>query len=149
MKELTDLVEKIVTEKTFSLEAAKQVEALKTSFEKTAADRDKISDILDQRNKQLDEKSKEITKLQATLDAIGKERDALKAEQEQAKKAIYEAALHQSVALAYKDAMQIVFRPNSVRETIHRSTPVSVQPTVNTSGYVTNYNSTEEVTKEG
>jgi chromosome segregation ATPase len=149
MKELTDLIEKVVADKTFSLDAMKAVEDLKTRFAKAEADRDRHKEELTVKAKQISSLENDLSIQNAKIKAAEAEIAALKAEQDKAKASISDAALQAAVAAAYKDALHTIFKPNAVRETIHRSTPVSVQPSQQCSGYVQNYMSTEDVLKEG
>ncbi len=149
MKELTDLVEKLVTEKTFNLEAAKAVEDLKEKFRTKDQEHEALRAALKGKSEELIERAKIIADLEAKVKGLEHGLKLLQEQDAKAKTAIYEAERERAVAAAYKDALHTIFRPNAVRETIHRSTPISVQASPQCSGYVQNYNSTEEVTKEG
>ena len=149
MKELTDLVEKLVTEKTFNLDAAKAVEDLKEKFRAKEQECEKHKEAYKAKCDEAARQSKVIADLEARVRELENGLKILRDLDEKAWVSIHEAEKEKAVAAAYKDALHTIFKPNAVRETIHRSMPVSVQPSVNSSGYVQNYNSTEDVIKEG
>lgn len=131
--EITKMIDDLVAEQTFSLDAverikqirdanlqlAGQLEVAEASRKRLAADAAKAQeqrDEADQRAAELGEK------LAAAQDLIAK------AQQYKA-----EAEKQQAVAYAYKDAMQIVFKPHTTRESVCRSVPVAAN------GYVSNH----------
>jgi chromosome segregation ATPase len=148
MKEITDLIEKLVKDKTFSLDAVKAVDELKQKFEAVERERDAHKAKLEevdgkwQRDKStLATRNEEITSLKSEV-------TALKAEQEKAKVAIYEAEMQRAVAYAYKDALYTVFKPNAVREVVQRSQPI-VRSYPQGGDYVEWGSTTETTSKEG
>jgi septal ring factor EnvC (AmiA/AmiB activator) len=144
VKEITDLVEKLVQDKTFSLDAVKAVDELKKKFEAVEKERDYFKTENTSNKQHVAELEKELRLWSDKAKELETQVGALKAEQDKAKASIYEAAMHRAVADAYKDAMQIVFKPNLVRETVAKSVPIAVS-----GGYPTNFCESATIDREG
>lgn len=125
--ELTTLIDKLVTEKTFSVDGVKAIEQLR---QKAAAQEDKIG--------LLEIAAKELKRTYDMIEADrqrlrGKEDTFIKREAElvarEAKVAEHEktAAVAVAKADAFMFALTTVFKPNTVRETIMKSTPMLQQ----------------------
>lgn len=123
--EITDLIDKIVEESTFSV---KGVDAIKALRDKAAAQEREIvslnatikegsaaNDSLRTENGRLKEHN---ARLVAREDDLKKREDAMT-------KIEKEAAVNAAKAEAYRDSMQIVFKPHTVREMVSKSVPVN------------------------
>jgi len=125
MTKLTELIESLIEEKTFSLEGVKAIEEMR---QKAAAQEARIEATANE----IKEARLEILSLEtansklATAMALTEKREHDLAARE---KAAFEnekkAAVSTAESSAYKHAFEIVFRSNTVRETIHHSVPVA------------------------
>jgi regulator of replication initiation timing len=143
MKELTDLVEKLVTEKTFNLDAAVAVENLHKKFERAEQEIARLKKAFEDVTANWREEVELRGKRDDEIRALKQEIASYKANEEKARTSIAEAALQAGIAAAYKDAFHIVFKPNAVRETIHRNIPVAIPGSNGCSGYVNMSTETE------
>jgi len=121
MNDLMKHIDQMVVDNTFSLDALDGIKKLKDGFAELEHERDEAIAKADRAwksytevNAQADEAQKEINILRAQI----AENKSLV---EEARAAIARADKHAAVAAAYKDAMQIVFKPTVVRESIYRS----------------------------
>lgn len=121
MSELTDMIDKMVAEKTFTLEG---VEAIKKLRDRAAEQEGAITKL-----KELDEEHRrELARVRTEL-ASAKEKNTYWAGREEAiagrekvmSNVEKNGAVAEAVAAAYKDAMSIVFKPNMVRESVFRN----------------------------
>lgn len=153
MNGLTQEIEKIITEKTFSLEAADAIRALK----------EKAINL----ENSLQEEKELVKKLRARIEAKENEVKSLTDQvNEQAKRIIEDRQTINSMQAAeregkeakaelrgFTNAMQMVFRPSVVRESIQKRVPVAVEGNRGsngmcaTSGYVVESNESSYIEK--
>ena len=153
----TDLLKQIddlVASKTFNLDALDGIKKLKDDLTKTLEERDSfkrrytdLAEVNKEQSEQIHLQTKRIEQL--TVDLAASE-----AYRAKARESIYEAEKHKAVAEAWQNAMAMVFKPYSVRETVQRNVvkPVEGNPGGNgysaTSGYLANGQESETITKE-
>lgn len=148
MNDIMKQIDQLVADKTFSLDALEGVKAIRDAMIKVEA-----------RNEQLLKENadhiKELTKVRSQLeDERVKTGDLLnqiadmKATTAAGQVAIYDAQKHEAVANAWKEAMQTVFKPNIVRETVNRSIPMAINPGNGGSSYVSSYGESTAVVRE-
>lgn len=119
-------LDELITSSTFSLEALDGIKAMRDKLVEAEANysaqlerNEKLADELRDTRATLVKLREEIARLEAVV--------ASNAHLvEQGRKAIAEADKQQAVAAAYRDAMQIVFKPNTMRETVQSAVPLSV-----------------------
>lgn len=151
---LLQQIDDLVASKTFNLDALDSIKKLKDDLKKTLDERDALQKrydgLYDVNNNQgiaLRESATKIAELKAELTAA-------QALNEAGQKAIYDADKHKAVAEAWQSAMQTVFKPNAVRETIARNVakPVEGNPGGNgycpSPGFLANGQESETITRE-
>lgn len=144
--ELSEMIDALVREKTFSLDAIDAVKAL----------RDKAKDLeqtIERRNGDLATVSKNAANMEREIGALKREIESLSkihdgiAERE-AKVVENEklAAVAKAESAAYKHALETVFRPNTVRERVIDNIPIAVD----SGGYssVSTYSTSKDVVRE-
>jgi len=148
--ELLTAIDRLVEEKTFNLDALEAIKDLRNKAQsledslavvRERADKFKIENI---------ELRAEAELLQGRIDQYEAQASMLRTRQQQADEAVFESEKHKAVAEAYKDAMEIVFRPHAVRERVHQNIPVPFTTTSNGNGstYVMNHTQSSDITKE-
>lgn len=145
--DVSALIDELVADKTFSLDALDRVKAIKDANDKLVAELEDSRDTLARMNEYTAELVREKVSLNTTIDDLRAELVGLRETADKGQKAIYEADKERAVAFAYKSAMEIVFRPNAVRETVARNVSVAV-PNGSGSGYVGQYPESGTVVRE-
>lgn len=148
--DLLNAIDRLVEEKTFNLDALDAIKNLRNQAESLEERRDELVGMCERYRseiKGLTDRIAELEKQSASLTstvAMHKERE------QEADEAIYAAEKHRAVAEAYKDAMNIVFKPNAVRERVHQNIPVPMNYSNNGNGYtnVVTYTQSSDITKE-
>ena len=115
-------IDDLVSKSTFSLDALNAVNSLKENLQKLQTDYEKLKNVnerlADDNNKLINELDTVKSNLRDQT-AIVKE---LRDKEEKATKAIYDADKYKEVAGTWEKAMNIVFKPSQVRESIFGST---------------------------
>ena len=144
--DLLKQIDDLVASKTFGLDALDGIKAIKDSLTKQLAETEHLSEKVRARDKEI-ESLKETNGWQARkIDSLTAQAKANADTVEKSQAAIYEADKHRAVAEAWKEAMQTVFRPSAVRETVWQSVPVSQHS--NGVSYVNAYQQETKTTKE-
>lgn len=143
-EQLLKQIDALVTERTFSLEAVDAINQMRVMLATVTDERDDLNDKLNRAQQTIIEQEFRTKRDADVLAKWGKREADLMAREQKAAAAIYEAEKHAAVALAYKDAMGIVFRPNVMRETVARN---AMDP-MPTGGYTVSTNSTTTTTRE-
>jgi hypothetical protein len=145
----TDLLKQIddlVASKTFNLDALDGIKKLKDDLTTTLEERDvfkrRCTDLGEANKRQ----SEAIQERDYRIEQLTKDLQTSEAYRAKAREDIYEAEKHKAVAEAWKEAMQTVFKPSSVRETMWQSIPVSQSYNGNT--MVSTYQQETKTTKE-
>ena len=138
MSNLTEAINKLVEEKTFSLDALEAIRGL----------RDK-AEAMERENNLL---KVQVADLRADHDGLKAENAALTAEltefklearirakEIEAYDAKAEAMRQRAIADTFREAMGMIFRPNTVREQVQRNIPVASPGGNGSAGYVSNY----------
>lgn len=123
--QLLNQIDELVASKTFNLDALDGIKKLKDDLKKTLDERDALQrkyDDLREDNRRL---RGDVTECNLVIDTLQKQLTESKALNDAGQKAIYEAEKHKAVAEAWQGAMQTVFKPNTVRETVYQSIPLS------------------------
>lgn len=133
MTDLLKHIDQMVVDNTFSLDALDGIKKLKDGFAELERERDEAVTKADRAMNSCHEAIAETNKAQqevALLRAQIAENESIVKE---ARAAIAMADKHAAVAAAYKDAMQIVFKPTVVRESVYRTTNGMTPSSENTS----------------
>lgn len=145
--DLTELIDKLITERTFSVEGVKAIEALRIKAEAQSAELKRKDDAIESNRKTISNLEAGLDSARTEIERINKDLADLRARESKIADHEKARAVAEATASAYKDAMQIVFKPNTVRETIFDSVPIAqAQP----GGYSTvqSYATTKSVTRE-
>lgn len=148
-EQLLQQIDDLVASKTFGLDALEGIKIIKDSLKRTLSDLEATKGMLDLKRQETCDLRDELARKQQRIEEL---QDQVKSNDELAKKgqeAIYAADKHKAVAEAWQNAMQTVFKPNAVRETVARSVPVAVP--MNSNGYMGNvqvHPAGETVTRE-
>lgn len=143
---LLQQIDDLVASKTFSLEAVDVITQIKGKLRAAIEDNEELKRRYDGLYETNGRQSDELLKLGKELEHLRAELAAAKALNDAGQKAIYEAEKHQAVAEAWQSALQTVFKPNTVRETVYQSIPISHHFNGNTS--VVPYHQETKTTKE-
>ena len=136
MTDLMKHIDQMVVDNTFSLDALEGIKKLKDGFAALERERDEAVTKADRAMSSCHEAIAETNKAQQEVALLRAQIAENKSLVEEARAAIANADKQAAVAAAYKDAMQIVFRPTVVRESVHRST-ISGMTTSNESTTIT------------
>lgn len=154
MSDLLKQIDDLVASKTFNLDALDGIKKLKDDLKKTLEERDALQRKYDGLFETNNNQGVALRDSSSKIEALKAELAASKALNDAGQKAIYEADKHKAVADAWQAAMQTVFKPNTVRETVQRNVarPVEGHPGGNgyspTSGFLAQGTETETTTKE-
>ena len=121
MNDLMKHIDQMVVDNTFSLDALEGIKKLKDGFaaleSELALAQENAHKAYLSENKALKQRDAARDELDALRKQVAEDNDTVNA----ARAAISNADKQAAVAAAYKDAMQIVFRPTVVRESIYRN----------------------------
>ena len=124
---LYQLVDDLVAKKTFSLDALDSIKEIRDGLvvmtKKLEESERKYKALFDTNSSQSDL----LLKQNSDITALKMELADARANIRECEIAIHEKKTAEAVAAAYKDAMEIVFRPSAVRETIQRNVVQPVQ----------------------
>lgn len=147
MSDLLKQIDDLVASKTFNLDALDGIKSLKDNLTATLEDRndlkrryDSLMETNNRQSEQLHAQTKQIEKLKKDLE----ESEAYRAK---AREAIYEAEKHKAVAEAWQGAMQTVFKPNAVRESVQRN-HVVMMSSPGGGGYPQTVSNTDTIVRE-
>ena len=115
-------IDDLVSKSTFSLDALNAVNSLKETLQKLQKDYEDIKKVNVQFRDERDESRKQLDDTRAKLRECQTELKQYKERQVLADKAIYDAEKYKEVAGTWEKAMNIVFKPSQVRESIFGST---------------------------
>ena len=121
MTDIMKQIDKLVADKTFSLDALEGIKALKDEFVSLQALYDESIKAVEKARSSRDEANEKLRLAFIEIEALKAKVAAQEATTAQAQSALYESHKQAAVAAAYKDAMQIVFRPTVVREAIYKN----------------------------
>jgi hypothetical protein len=114
-------IDQMVVDNTFSLDALEGIKKLKDEFAKLESElalaQENARKAYLSENKALEQRGAARDELDALRKQVAEDNDTVNA----ARAAIANADKQAAVAAAYKDAMQIVFRPTVVRESVYRN----------------------------
>lgn len=124
---LTKLFDELLIGKTFSLDAINAIQSLKTEVQQLQIENKEQFERLQRKTaeelrlvEQLEASKSDVSRLKALLETSQKEAQALRDLGQQGKEAKAELK-------GFTEAMAMVFKPSSVRETIHKRVPVPVE----------------------
>jgi len=133
MTDLMKHIDQMVVDNTFSLDALDGIKKLKDGFAELEHERDDAIAKADRAWKSYAETENELAKAQAEVALLRAQIAENNSLVEEARAAIARADKHAAVAAAYKDAMQIVFKPTVLRESVYRTTNGMTPSSENTS----------------
>lgn len=145
--ELLTAIDRLVEEKTFNLDALEAIKALRDQAASLEKARSELADLCDKYCGEIKRLSEDNRELSGQIESLTSAVALYKAREKQADEAIFGAEKHKAVAEAYKDAMEIVFRPHAVRERVHQNIPVPLTAQGGGS-WVQNHQQTSDVIKE-
>lgn len=145
-QQLLQQIDDLVASKTFGLDALEGIKKIKDSLKATLEERDALQKKCDGLYEVNGRQSDEIVRLRSAAETLRENLAAARALNDAGQKAIYEAEKHKAVAEAWQGAMQTVFKPNSVRETVFQSIPLT--QTYNGNSVVTPYQQETKTTRE-
>jgi hypothetical protein len=121
MTDLMKHIDQLVVDNTFSLDAIEGIKKLKDEFTKLESElalaQENAHKAYLSENKAKEQRDVARDELDALRKQVAEDNDTVNA----ARAAIANAATQTAVAAAYKDAMQIVFRPTVMRESVYRN----------------------------
>lgn len=145
-QDLLKQIDELVASKTFNLDALDGIKKLKDNLSQTLEERDVLkrrhADLAEINSRQSDQLQQQIKQ----IEKLTKDLEASEAYRAKARESIYEAEKYKAVAEAWQGAMQTVFKPNTVRETVYQSIPLAQNYNGNT--VVTGYQQETKTTKE-
>ena len=133
MTDLLKHIDQMVVDNTFSLDALEGIKKLKDGFAALERERDEAVARADRAMSSCHEAIAETNKAQQEVALLRAQIAENKSLVEEARAAIARADKHAAVAAAYKDAMQIVFKPTVLRESVYRTTNGMTPSSENTS----------------
>lgn len=144
---LTELIDQLVNEKTFSLEGVKAIEQMRQKAEQQQAKIEALAARSAEQVTEIAQLKADNERKAAELTEIKKREADLKVRETAVAAHETLAAVSKAEAAAYKHSMEIVFKPNTVREKIVNTIPLS-QNMQGGGSYVAGYSKTDEVTRE-
>ena len=144
--DLLKQIDDLVASKTFNLDAIDSIKKLKDDLAKQLSETELFKKQLEKSQKDNSDLREECQKRLEHISLLQKKLDESEAYRAKAREDIYEAEKHKAVAEAWKEAMQTVFKPSSVRETMWQSIPIS--QTYNGNTAVSAYQQEIKTTKE-
>ena len=145
-KDLLQQIDDLVASKTFNLDALDGIKKLKDDLAKQLSETELFKTQLEKSQKDNQYLLNELQQERGKVDTLKAEQSANAKTIEQGQAAIWEKKIAQASADAWKEAMQTVFRPSSVRETMWQSVPIAQN--MNGSTYVSAYQQETKTTKE-
>jgi chromosome segregation ATPase len=153
-EQLLSQIDDLVASHTFGLDALEGIKKIKDSLDAVTVERDTLRGRYDELLKTNRDQSALLNQQRLEIEGLNSRIAAMQKSAEDGKKAVYEAEKHKAVADTWQAAMNMVFKPNAVRETVQRQVakPVDGHPGGNgyspTSGYLATGNESETVTRE-
>jgi septal ring factor EnvC (AmiA/AmiB activator) len=147
-KKIDAAIDKCIEEKTFSLEALKAIGELKATAERLASDLDAKAKLVSDQQNTIAELTDDIKGANLYSEKIKAEMGRMRERDDKAREAIAESEKHKAVAEAYRDSMHTIFRPHTVRKTIHDTIPVVHQSGSDGYGNPMSYTSVENKTSD-
>lgn len=148
MSDILKQIDQLVADKTFSLDALDGIKAIRDALIEAEVNN---KNLLEENAAHIKELSKVYSQLEeaaAKASDLIAENVMMKSTVAAGQEAIYTAQRHEAVANAWKEAMQTVFKPNTVRETVNRTMPIAVSGSNGGPGYVSSYGETSNVVRE-
>lgn len=147
MNDILKQIDQLVADKTFSLDALEGVKNIRDALIKAEAKNEQLQKECDDHIKELTRLRTKIEEQQKSISDMTAEIVMMKSTVAAGQEALYNAQKHEAVAQAWKEAMQTVFKPNMIRESVSRSIPVAVQSGPSNS-YVQNYSDSSNIIRE-
>lgn len=122
---LTTLINDLVEQKTFSLEALSSIKELRDKATILENQNEYLKDSIKSSEERIETLKQRLRESEEAHIVASAKINTLKEREKKATESIYQAEKHKAVAEAYKDAMTIVFKPNVVREAVAKNVPVS------------------------
>lgn len=145
--EIADLIDKLAQEKTFSLEGVKAIEELRVKSEGQRQRIEALEKELTTARAVLHDYEQKDSAAQITIQKLKEREESLKKREADIFKHEKDAAVANAQTVAFKEAMHIMFKPNTIRESVHRSVPIAREYTGG-GNYVEQHQSHEDIVKE-
>jgi hypothetical protein len=146
--ELTTLIDKLITERTFSVEGVKAIEALRAKAEAQASELARKDDMIRSLREASAKENAEITCQRAQIETLGKDLAAIREREGKIVDHEKARAVAEATASTFREAMNIVFRPNTVREAVQSNVPTSFMPPGSSYPQTNWHTETKQVTRE-
>ena len=147
MSDILKQIDQLVADKTFSLDALDGIKAIRDALIKAEHNNELLTNQNVEQRKQINDLERRLEQAETMSASLNIRLGEMELTIKSAEEAIYNAKKHEAVASAWREAMQTVFKPNVVRESVSRSIPVAVQSGPSSS-YVQNYNDSSTVVRE-
>lgn len=145
--QLLQQIDELVAKHTFGLDALEGIKKLKDDLSAVTAERDNLREYGDGLRRQLDDAKAAISQKDAQIMVLTKEAESMRKAVEDGKKAVYDAEKHKAVADTWYSAMAMVFKPNTVRESVHRNHTVVI-PSNGGSAYTQSVQNQDNIVRE-
>lgn len=119
------IIDQIVADKTFSLDAVSAISILRDEHEERAEKIKALTDRVAEEAKINSNLRERLVRAEDDAATLKVQLNTMKAQAEDGVAARHDAKRHEAVAAAWKEAMQTVFRPSTMRETVYTSVPVA------------------------
>lgn len=116
--ELTEMIDRIVTEKTFTMDALEAIQALKVKAEQLEYRNASLTKDLSDSQVVRSRLTQQLSSVQIKLQTLEEHEQEVAAREAKVVEHEKRAAIAEAVSAAYKDALKIVFAPNVVRNTV-------------------------------
>lgn len=143
MQQIDDLVAK----QTFSLDALEGIKKIKDTLAETIAERDAHKASEENHRRVANDLAAKVSSMGTELNAALATINCLEADLKAARDAVWEKKIAEASAMAYRDAMGIVFKPHAVRESVLRNHTVVV-PSSGGAGYTQTVQNQDNIVKE-
>lgn len=144
--DLLKQIDELVANKTFNLDALDGIKKIKDGLESSERERKSLQTKYDGLYETSCSQIDEIERIKNVNKILQEEIDNINAYQAKAREAMWEKEVAKAQADAYKDALYTVFKPATVRETVHQTIPIS--QTYNGNTMVSQYHQETKTTKE-
>ena len=139
MSNLTEAINKLVEEKTFSLDALEAIRGLRDKAEAMERENNLLKVQVADLRADHDGLKAENAALTSDLTVFKSREASIRAKEIEAYDAKAEAKRQQAIADTFREAMGMIFKPNTVREQVQRNIPVASPGSNGSAGYVSNY----------
>ena len=148
--QLMDIVDSMITEGTFGLEALEGIKRIKDEASKAQETITTLEGQVASLDKALKQSNEIVLKQSSVIETLTNKVNEQYGIVENGQKAIYEAEKEKAVSAAYIHIMETIFKPHTVRQAIHKNVAIPIDGGTNYPGHVVQHpESGTIVTEEG